>query len=274
MFVYACLYPSHWLDSFMSCWKGNNLMSCMFACTSELLSGKVLLLCCCALYLYRPSHRFRLGQLTWFTTYDVDVLVSILCWWIVLEEKIGAVTWCQWSKELLAGLFMQSRRWRQLLILVMSLCKTSLYWCATYSLVASTLLSSFGMFSCSLTDLIIQDDIFSLTSKGVLVQCVFSISRWWSDTLCAILLWPFLAVLMVDVVEFSLQPHMCLQEMVFIHVCVSDMKVMIWCSVSNSCKVFLWPHSLLCCVSSFKVFVVGVFLHNLIDICVCKKGFK
>lgn len=34
--------------------KGYNLMSCMFACTSELLSGKVLLLCC-ALYLYRPT---------------------------------------------------------------------------------------------------------------------------------------------------------------------------------------------------------------------------
>jgi hypothetical protein len=27
-------------------------------------------------------------------------------------------------------------------------------------------------------------------------------------------------------------------------------------------------------VMLFKVFVVGVFLHNFIDICVCKKGFR
>ncbi len=138
----------------------------------------------------------------------MDVLVSILCWHILLEERLVLLHECQWSKDLLAGLFMQSTRWRQLLIVVMSLCKTSLYWCATYSLVASTLLSSFGTFSCSLTDLIIQDDIFSLTRKGVSLQCVFSISRWWSDTLWAILVWAFLAVLMVDVV-FLLQVVCC-----------------------------------------------------------------
>jgi hypothetical protein len=54
--------------------KGYNLMSCMFACTSELLSGKVLLLCC-ALYLYRPSHRFRLGD----NRHDLE-LMSWMSW--------------------------------------------------------------------------------------------------------------------------------------------------------------------------------------------------
>jgi hypothetical protein len=48
------------------------------------------------------------------------------------------------------------------------------------------------------------------------------------------LFWPYLWLMLcfffkLYVVEFSLQPHrhMCLQEMIFVHVCVSDMKVMI-----------------------------------------------
>jgi hypothetical protein len=126
-----------------------------------------------------------------------------------------------------------------------------LFWGAAYLCIASSLLMSFATFSCPFTDLIVQDDIFSLTKKGFRYN-VCSACESADLTLCGQLSWG-ISSLYSWLCLISLQVLLCkfyatLWHIVFarnglcVHMCVSHMKVMIWCSVSNSCEV-LYDHT-------------------------------
>jgi hypothetical protein len=120
--------------------------------------------------LYRPvidadlDNRHHLQLRLWM--FELALFTDIVFFFL----EAGLIPWNELNKQkmLLAGCLCRAEgeEPRHLLITVLGGCKTLVCWGGAYLCIASSLLMSFATFSCPFTDLIVQDDIFSLTKKG------------------------------------------------------------------------------------------------------------